>query len=91
MPNLRSADSHNSLASGWSEPHFQMEDVHIGESEEPPKVGEAGNPEYVTGIKLVINMISIVLACFLVLLDTSVVSTVRRSPLRLVVATTRPG
>ena len=45
---------------------------------EPAPAVEVGY-EYITGIKLVLVMVAITLGCFLVLLDTSIITTVYRS------------
>ncbi|KAI1208403.1 major facilitator superfamily domain-containing protein [Annulohypoxylon truncatum] len=52
-----------------------LEYAEIPESPKPGKASEQENPQYVTGAKLVSIVVSICLAAFLMLLDTSIVST----------------
>lgn len=47
------------------------------ESNDNPAPKDADNPQHITGLKLGLVVVSLVLACFLLLLDTSVISTVR--------------
>ncbi|KAK6078940.1 MFS multidrug transporter [Seiridium cupressi] len=80
MQSLRPAHSVNSLNTIPSQPSFLDfldEDTSPTEPhhEEASKTEQDPDRQYVTGIRLFINMFCVVLACFLVLLDTSVVST----------------
>ncbi|KAI1160772.1 major facilitator superfamily domain-containing protein [Nemania serpens] len=45
------------------------------ESNDNPAPKDADNPQHITGLKLGLVVVSLVLACFLLLLDTSVIST----------------
>ncbi|KAI1126002.1 major facilitator superfamily domain-containing protein [Nemania abortiva] len=45
------------------------------ESNEKPAHSDLNSPQYITGLKLGLVIVSLVLACFLLLLDTSIVST----------------
>ncbi|RYP21926.1 hypothetical protein DL765_002002 [Monosporascus sp. GIB2] len=75
MQSLRAADSNASLNTAWTQRTSQDLDLHTPGHGEEHKVTDDANKQYLTGFRLVINMICVVLASFLVLLDNSVVST----------------
>lgn len=63
-----------------------MDSRHEADSDKVDKLDTSTNPEvqdtdqYVTGLKLAIIVSSVALACFLMLVDTMVISTVSQTP-----------
>lgn len=56
-----------------------VSDTHAMGRSEPQTAPPTNSTDNVTGIKLVMMIVSLTLACFLILLDTSIVATVSTS------------
>ena len=71
------SSSINSHQDGTTEVAPKTENVLTLGITPPPTKTEEGDWEYVTGFKLHVVIVTVTLACFTMLLDTSIVSTVR--------------
>ena len=63
--------------------HKQLDSLHNPssdpEDQKPSSTENANDTDKLTGIKLILMLISLTLACFLILLDSSIVATVCRA------------